>query len=498
MQSPRKMAKPTDTNNDVALEINEYMSNYVTAPSVNTGQGHDSSDNHNVEPEAPMALHPNIDVILKEDLHSVREPNATFGLPSFDEDDRVMTTSHGESKVIRPPSKRPKVAQSKTLPPTSPDESQTRKEAIGNSKDAVNDEDELPSQSSTRAKRPKSAPILPPAHLLRSHGPAPDLSLIPDLGTPAPSPPKRSTNSTSAKQSPFFKPASSPAKRPRSPGGALQAIPIPPLTSPSFGLLQEQLCHDPLRLLIGITFLIRTAGRTSIPVFYQLMEKYPTAAALAEADRAEIVEMTRHLGLQEVRADTYIRYARTFLENRPVKGKRYRVVNYPVKGAHKGIAKDEVLPDNEEDPREAAWEIGHLTQGAYALDSWRIFCRDECRGLATSWNGEDAKEEGFQPEWMRVLPKDKELRAFLRWCWLREGWVWDADTGEKTVSEEGFLDAVNERRVMWQWKGRGAAKMNRGHYVILDMPLKEEKELAEKIMVKEEEQKTEQDENAFE
>jgi hypothetical protein len=30
------------------------------------------------------------------------------------------------------------------------------------------------------------------------------------------------------------------------------------------------------------------------------------------------------------------------------------------------------------------------------------------------------------------------------------------------------------------------------------MPFKEEKELAEKIMVKEEEQKTEQDENAFE
>jgi len=30
----------------------------------------------------------------------------------------------------------------------------------------------------------------------------------------------------------------------------------------------------------------------------------------------------------------------------------------------------------------------------------------------------------FEPEWMRVVPKDKELRAFLRWKWLKEGWNW--------------------------------------------------------------------------
>jgi hypothetical protein len=64
----------------------------------------------------------------------------------------------------------------------------------------------------------------------------------------------------------------------------------------------------------------------------------------------------------------------------------------------------------------SAWEIGHLTQGPYALDSWRIFCRDVLLGRSEHWTGKGS-EPGFQPEWMRVLPRDKELRACLRWMW---------------------------------------------------------------------------------
>ncbi|OBT90124.1 hypothetical protein VE02_00894 [Pseudogymnoascus sp. 03VT05] len=253
-------------------------------------------------------------------------------------------------------------------------------------------------------------------------------------------------------KSPYFSPAVSPKKRPRSPGGVVSCIPFPPLSSPSFGLLQEKLCHDPLRLLIGVTFLIRTYGKSSIPIYYKLMELFPTATNLANADKSVIVELTRHLGLQSVRADTYIRYAKIFLDDPPVKGKRYRVENYPTKNAHATIKKGEVLSD--EDMREGAWEIGHLTKGPYAIDSWRIFCRDELRGLAKGWNGEEAEDEGFQPEWMRVLPKDKELRAFLRWCWLREGWVWDAESGEREVAGKELVDAVNDGRVVWEWKGK--------------------------------------------
>lgn len=253
-------------------------------------------------------------------------------------------------------------------------------------------------------------------------------------------------------KSPYFSPEVSPKKLPRSPGGVISCIPFPPLSSPSFGLLQEKLRHDPLRLLIGVTFLIRTYGKSSIPIYYKLMELFPTATELANADKDVIIELTRHLGLQSVRADTYIRYARTFLDDPPVKGKRYRVEHYPTKNAHAGIKKSEVLSD--EDVREGAWEIGHLTKGPYAIDSWRIFCRDELRGLAKGWNGEEAKDEGFQPEWMRVLPKDKELRAFLRWCWLREGWVWDAETGEREIARKELVKAVNDGRVVWEWQGK--------------------------------------------
>ncbi|KFY65212.1 hypothetical protein V497_01471 [Pseudogymnoascus sp. VKM F-4516 (FW-969)] len=274
-------------------------------------------------------------------------------------------------------------------------------------------------------------------------------------------------------KSPYFSPAPpapSPKKSPRSPGGLVSCIPFPPLSSPSFGLLQEKLCHDPLRLLIGVTFLIRTYGKSSIPIYYKLMELFPTATDLANADKDVIVELTRHLGLQSVRADTYIRYGKTFLEDPPVKGKRYRVENYPTKNAHADIKKGEVLSD--EDMREGAWEIGHLTKGPYAIDSWRIFCRDELRGLAKGWNGEEAENEGFQPEWMRVLPKDKELRAFLRWCWLREGWVWDAETGEKEVAGKELVHAVNDGQVVWEWQG----KDGKGDWKILGKQESSEKE----------------------
>lgn len=40
--------------------------------------------------------------------------------------------------------------------------------------------------------------------------------------------------------------------------------------------------------------------------------------------------------------------------------------------------------------------------------------RDVLLGRAEDWKGKGARP-GFQPEWMRVLPLDKELRAYLRY-----------------------------------------------------------------------------------
>lgn len=243
-------------------------------------------------------------------------------------------------------------------------------------------------------------------------------------------------------------PKSTPKKR--APGGVTSCIPFPPLSAPHFGLIQERLASDPFHLLIAVTFLNRTHGKYAIPVFYELMEQYPSPESLIAANKDDIILIIRHLGLQNQRAGTYQTYAKIWLENPPVKGRRYTVRDYPTKGAGRDIKNGEVLDD--EDPRKA-WEIGHMTRGPYAIDSWRIFCRDVLRGVAKGWNGEGNEEEGFQPEWMRVLPKDKELRAYLRWMWLKEGFEWNPFTGDKEVASQGLMKAAIEGRIAWDDQG---------------------------------------------
>ncbi|KAL2072699.1 hypothetical protein VTL71DRAFT_12042 [Oculimacula yallundae] len=244
-------------------------------------------------------------------------------------------------------------------------------------------------------------------------------------------------------------PSSQGSAKKRIPGKTVSCIPFPPLSAPHFGLIQEKLAHNPFRLLIAVTFLIRTHGKHAIPVFYQLMEKYPSPEALVAADKADIVPIIRHLGLQNQRAATYQTYAKIWLEDPPMKDKRYPVRGYPEAESGRDIKKGETILDTDE---RLAWEIGHMTQGPYAIDSWRIFCRDVLRGVAEGYNGEGTAE-GFQPEWMRVVPEDKELRAYLRWMWLKEGFEWDPFTGEKDVAEKELMRAAMEGRVAWDDEG---------------------------------------------
>lgn len=209
----------------------------------------------------------------------------------------------------------------------------------------------------------------------------------------------------------------------------VSCLPFPPRRAPLFGLIQERLADDPFRLLIATVFLNRTRGGVAIPVLYRVFERYPTVDALAAADFDELVAMIRCLGFQRSRARKCIAIARLWLESPPSKGIRYRRLHYPEKGDGRDVKPGETVDDD--DPR-VAWEMAHLPGlGAYATDSWRIFCRDVLRGLASDWNGSDA-EEGFVPEWKTVRARDKELRAFLTWMWLKEGWVWNQETGERT------------------------------------------------------------------
>ena len=160
--------------------------------------------------------------------------------------------------------------------------------------------------------------------------------------------------------------------------------------------------------------------------------------------------------------------AKAWVEREPERGRRYRRLHYPAKGDGRGVKEGEVLRDegdvwvgeNGEVERQerVGWEVAHLPGvGAYGLDSWRIFCRDELRGVGgkhesekrgegkeeggTKKGGQDT-EDGVEEEWKRVVPMDKELRAYLRWRWLKEGWVWDPLTGKRRrATEKEMRDA---------------------------------------------------------
>ncbi|KAK6864471.1 hypothetical protein PG990_006095 [Apiospora arundinis] len=283
--------------------------------------------------------------------------------------------------------------------------------------------------------------------------------LLPNIDEP-PRRMLRSSIGTSKRtnSSKFFEPspkAPSPAKikSPRPPRGTVSALPFPTLSAPRFGLVQEELAGDPFRLLVAVTFLVKTSGKAAIPVFRTLMEKFPSPGALAGAKAGEISAMIKHLGLSVVRTAQIQKFARIWLDKPPTGDVRYGVKNYPRPGDGSDIrAGEELPPEERDDSRTSAWEIGHMTQGPYAIDSWRIFCRDVLLGRAQDWKGK-GREGEFQPEWMRVLPQDKELRAYLRWMWMLEGWAWEPATGDKEVLSEELRSAVNEGRVAWDNTG---------------------------------------------
>ncbi|KAI5862727.1 DNA glycosylase [Durotheca rogersii] len=258
-------------------------------------------------------------------------------------------------------------------------------------------------------------------------------------------------------KSPYFATLPTPTSPPkekasRPPRGTVPCTPFPRLDAPTFGLVQEELAADPFRLLVAVTFLIRTKGTQAIPVFRELMLRYPSPHDLENADADDIVSMIKHLGLARVRAAAIQRYARTWRVDPPRAGVRYEVKNYPRLDEGVNARPGETSEADGARPSSSAWEVGHMTQGRYIIDSWRIFCRDVLLGLAEDWKGK-GREGEFQPEWMRVLPEDKELRACLRWLWMREGWVWDPRTGERDVLPETLRRAVDDGRVSYDDSG---------------------------------------------
>ena len=324
----------------------------------------------------------------------------------------------------------------------------------------------LPSEdcSDEEADYVEPAPLQDNKNLIENHQ-----KQAPALATELTPSKKRKRRQTS-QRSPYFPTAQASPKRRRVKGGTVRSsLPFPPLTNKSFGLIQEQVAHDPFQLLVACALLNRTKGIHALPVFFELMAKHPDPASLAAADMDDVVDVIGHLGLQNQRALNLILIAKVWIEQPPEKGKRYRTLHYPTNSVGGDIKPREIVADESIDPRIGAWEVAHLPGvGGYALDSWRIFCRDVLRGLAKDWKGKGREEASsmdgrrrkgpetakFEPEWKRVLPQDKELRAYLRWMWLREGYEWDAETGIKKEASQALIEKANSGKLEWDDSGR--------------------------------------------
>ncbi|PIK43963.1 putative methyl-CpG-binding domain protein 4 [Apostichopus japonicus] len=130
-----------------------------------------------------------------------------------------------------------------------------------------------------------------------------------------------------------------------------------------YNLVQENLFHDPWKLLVATIFLNKTTGVKAIPILWQFLDKYPSPEVTQRADWKPIADMIWTLGLHEKRAKMIIRFSDEFL------------------------TKDWTYPE----------ELFGI--GKYGNDSYRIFCVNE---------------------WRQVKPTDHMLNKYHDW--LKENW----------------------------------------------------------------------------
>lgn len=80
-------------------------------------------------------------------------------------------------------------------------------------------------------------------------------------------------------------------------------------------LLQAGLGKCPWRVAVASILLNRTTRKQVEPVLLALLEQWPTPMALACADRVDLADTLRSLGLQYTRANRLVRFSSKFLED---------------------------------------------------------------------------------------------------------------------------------------------------------------------------------------
>lgn len=200
-----------------------------------------------------------------------------------------------------------------------------------------------------------------------------------------------------------------------------------------YGLIQEIVTPNVFRLLVATCLLNQTKGRAAMPVFWELLKRWPDEHCLARANLAELTDLLQPIGLHNIRARRLISMAQTMVE-------------IPYDESNMFKSRDRTAPDT---------PIGiYPGVGRYAIDSWRIFVAGGgasvgLRGAKpvspfdTASMGAAASKTQLasalplmprnavakEAEWKAVMPLDKELRAYLVWRWAKEGQVWDPVRG---------------------------------------------------------------------
>ncbi|KAJ7062487.1 DNA glycosylase [Mycena amicta] len=178
-------------------------------------------------------------------------------------------------------------------------------------------------------------------------------------------------------------------------------------------LIQETVAEDPWKMFVAVTLLNKTSGVLAIPVFWEIMARWATPFALSQAPESTLVELLTPLGTQNRRAERLIALSRTYLVDPPsAYDTRRSRASGPLISPRKRL-------------RYPATPISHLPgAGAYALDSYRIFCAED--------------------EWKDVWPSDKELVRYLKWKWAAvEGRKWDPIVGDCGPVDVGYVEGLS-------------------------------------------------------
>ncbi|RPD58324.1 hypothetical protein L226DRAFT_466379 [Lentinus tigrinus ALCF2SS1-7] len=189
-------------------------------------------------------------------------------------------------------------------------------------------------------------------------------------------------------------------------------------------LIQEHVSDSPWKVLIAVTLLNKTAGKKSIPVFFEIMDKWHTPEDLAEAPLSLLLELLKDLGFGQTRSQRLIDISRTFLTDppdpaRPRPSRGYNTALDTETGSGSGVEVKKV--------RYPPTPVSHIPGcGPYALDSYRIFCAGDS-------------------EWKRVRPTDKELRKYLQWRWAVEAYrKWDPVYGPGQSIDLDYVRGLTE------------------------------------------------------